>query len=179
MRRTFIAVATVLLAVPALGLAHPGHHKTRAKLDDPTIIAIFDAANTADIETGRIAVKRGQTKEVRDFGAMLERDHTMVRKMGRDLAQQLKVTPTPPTDGDFAANHAAAVKKLQSVPDKDFDQTFLRHEVDFHAAVIQLINTSLMPAIQNAELKDLVTKVAPAFEAHRAAAANLSKKLAQ
>ena len=39
-------------------------------LDDPTIVAIFDAANTADIETGRLAVERGASKEVRDFGAM-------------------------------------------------------------------------------------------------------------
>ena len=35
---------------------------------------------------------------------------------------------------------------------------------------------TLLPAIQNAELKDLVTKVAPAFVAHRDAAKNLLDK---
>ena len=34
-----------------------------------------------------------------------------------------------------------------------------------------------MPAIQNAELKALVVKVAPAFQAHMLAAENLDKKL--
>src|SRR5438105_15397685 len=37
-----------------------------AKLNDPTIVAIFDAANTWDVETGQLAVKKGTTKEVRD-----------------------------------------------------------------------------------------------------------------
>src|SRR5690242_12902162 len=67
----------------------------RAALDDPTIVAIFDAANTWDIETGRLAEKKGTTKEIRDFGAMLAHDHTMVRQQGRDLAKKLGVTPTP------------------------------------------------------------------------------------
>ena len=44
-------------------------------LDDGTIVAIFDNANTADIETGKLAAKRGHSKEVRQFGAMLARDH--------------------------------------------------------------------------------------------------------
>ena len=69
-----------------------------AKLDDPTIIAIFDAANTWDMETGALAAKKGTTKEVRDFGAMLERDHRVVRQQGRDLVKQLGVQPTPPQD---------------------------------------------------------------------------------
>src|SRR5687767_8129217 len=32
-------------------------------LNDPTIVAIFDAANTADMETGQLAAERGTTKE--------------------------------------------------------------------------------------------------------------------
>jgi len=33
--------------------------------------------------------------------------------------------------------------------------------------VIDAITTTLLPAISNAQVKDLVTKVAPAFVAHR------------
>jgi hypothetical protein len=39
------------------------------------------------------------------------------------------------------------------------------------------VKGTLLPAIQNAELKELVIKVAPAFEAHRAMAADMRKKL--
>jgi putative membrane protein len=147
-----------------------------AKLDDPTIVAIFDAANTWDIQAGELAAKKGTSKAVKDFGAMLVRDHTNVRQQGRDLAAKLKVTPTPPKDFALAKTHADAMKKLQGLSGTEFDKAFLQNEVEYHQAVIDAVTTSLLPALQNAEVKDLVTKVAPAFAAHRDAAKNLLAK---
>lgn len=145
-------------------------------LDDPTIVAIFDEANTADIETGKLAQSKGSTKEIRDFGAMLARDHMNVRQQGRDLAKKLGVTPTPPADDQGAKDHATAMAKLKKLSGKQFDRAFLAHEVAYHAAVISAVTNTLLPAIKNAELKDLVVKVAPAFEAHRRAAEEMLKK---
>jgi putative membrane protein len=146
---------------------------TDAGLDDPTIVAIFDAANTYDVETGLLAAKEGQSPAVREFGKVLARDHQNVRAQGRDLAKSLDVTPTPPKDFALAKAHAEAMKSLQQQHGAAFDRAFLQHEVDFHNAVIDAVTKTLLPAIQNAQVKDLVTKVAPAFVAHRDAAQNL------
>lgn len=151
---------------------------TKADLDDPTIVAIFDEANTADIETGKLAESKGSTKEVRDFGAMLARDHMNVRQQGRDLAKKLGVKPTPPADDQGARDHATAMADLRKLSGKEFDKAFLAHEVAYHAAVISAVTNTLLPAIKNAELKALVVKVAPAFEAHRRAAEEMGKKIA-
>ena len=112
------------------------------------------------------------------IGAMLARDHKMVRQQGRDLAAKLHVTPTPPADDPGAKAHAKAMKDLASLSGKAFDKAFLAHEVTFHKSVIDAVTTTLLPAIQNAELKDLVVKVAPAFQAHMLAAESLGKKVA-
>jgi putative membrane protein len=146
-------------------------------LDDATIVAIFDAANTADIETGRLAAKRGDAKAVRDFGAMLVHDHEAVRQLGRDLAKKLNVTPTPPADDASAKSHAQIMATLQAKRGADFDHAFLQHEVAFHKGVIDAVQTTLLPAIKNEELKALVAKVAPAFQAHMVAAQQLDKQL--
>jgi putative membrane protein len=145
-------------------------------LDDATIVAIFDAANTADIETGELGATKGSTKTIRDFGAMLARDHKAVRQQGRDLAKKLGVTPTPPKDDNSAKDHAAVMKKLSGLSGAEFDKAFLQSEVGYHDAVIGAIQSTLLPAIQNDELKQLVVKVAPAFAAHRDAAKNLLTK---
>jgi putative membrane protein len=171
-----------LAAVLALALAGSAPlaaqaAKPAAQLDDPTIVAIFDAANTWDIQTGALGAKKGTTKEIRDFGAMLERDHKAVRQQGRDLATKLHVTPTPPRDFAMAKDHEAAVKKLSGLKGKAFDRAFLEHEVAFHKAVLDAVTSTLMPALKNQEVKDLVTKVAPAFTAHMAAAQNLLDKM--
>src|SRR5437762_4872696 len=137
-----------------------------AALDDATIVAIFDAANTWDVETGTLAEKKGTTKDIRDFGAMLVHDHTMVRQLGRDLAKKLGVQPTPPKDFAMAKDHETAIKTLRAAKGAEFDRAFLEHEVDFHKAVIDAVTGTLLPATKNQELKDLQTKVAPAFQAH-------------
>ena len=161
------ATDTAIATVPASPAA------ASPKLDDPTIVAIFDGANTYDMETGSLAAKQGQSPAVREFGKMLVRDHQNVRTQGRDLAKSLNVTPTPPKDFALATAHVEAMKSLESQRGATFDRAFLQHEVGFHNAVIDAVTNTLLPAIQNTQVKELVTKVAPAFVAHRDAAQNL------
>ena len=157
---------------------HPPAQAATPALDDATIVAIFDNANTADIETGKLAAERGQSNEVRQFGAMLARDHAMVRQQGRDLAKKLGVTPTPPADDKSAQEQAAVIRRLNALRAAEFDRAFLEREVQFHSDVIAAIKTTLLPAIKNEELKALVVKVAPAFQAHLQMAQSLGKQLA-
>ncbi len=178
MRVTYLAGA-IALSVLTLAPSAASARVTRAAVDDPTIAAIFDAANTWDIETSDLAVKKGSTKEVRDLGAMFSRDHKAVRQQGRDLVKKLHVTPTPPKDFALATDHAQAMKTLESTSGKAFDRAFLEHEVAYHKAVIDAINGTLLPATQNAELKDLEVKVGPAFQAHMLAAQRLLDGMGQ
>ena len=172
---SLMVALTLVVVSPAI--IHTAQAQKSAKLDDPTIVAIFDAANTWDIETGALGAKKGVSKDVRALAAQLVRDHTTVRQQGRDLAKKLHVTPTPPKDFAMARDHAAAMKALRAAKGRAFDRAFLDHEIAYHKAVIDAVTTTLLPALQNQDVKDLVTKVAPAFKAHMDAAQNLSDKL--
>ncbi len=168
---------TSLLGVSAIafstaGLALPRVASAQA-LNDPTIVAIFDAANTWDMETAGLAVRRTKSKEVREFAQMLVRDHKAVRQQGRDLAKKLHVTPTPPKNFGMAHDHAAAMRSLSKLHGAAFDRAFLTHEVAYHKAVLDAVTTTLLPALHNAEVKDMVTKVGPAFQAHMVKAQSL------
>ena len=170
------AIAGALFIVASTAVAQAPAAPAPA-LDDPTIVAIFDAANTADMETGNLAAQRGASQQVRDFGAMLARDHQQVRQQGRDLARRLGVTPTPPRDDQGARDHAAAMARLRTLRGAAFDRAFLQHEAAFHQAVINAVTTTLLPAISNADVKQLVTNVAPAFQGHMLAAQQLEREL--
>ena len=73
----------------------------------------------------------------------------------------------------MANDHAAAMKSLRAKSGKAFDRAFLEHEVAFHKAVLDAVTATLLPALKNEEARALVTKVAPAFQAHMAGAQNL------
>ena len=174
MRSIHIAAAlAALIAIPLAAPAAQGHQH----LDDATIVAIFDAANTADIETGLLAAERGSTDQVRNFGRMLANDHRNVRQQGRDLASKLGVTPTPPADSSAAVAHRATMRRLGALSGTAFDRAFLEYEVAFHSSVIDAVTTTLLPAINNAEVKALVEKVAPAFVGHQKAAEGMLARM--
>jgi putative membrane protein len=171
--------ATVFLVLAALAAA-PAARAQTSTLDDPTIVAIFDAANTWDIQTSQVALKKSGNREVRRFAAMMVHDHQAVRQLGRDLARKLHVTPTPPGK-EFALyqDHLAAMKTLRSTKGKAFDRAYIDHEISYHQAVIDAVTSQLLPATKNAELKALEEKVAPNFQAHLAAAKEVQRKLAK
>ncbi len=166
--RTAIVAAAILLPLRAYAQAPA---KAAPGLDDAAIVGIFDAANTWDMSTGGLAANKATRHDVKDFGAMLKRDHTSVQKQGRALAKKLGVKPTPVAN-DFAlkVDYDATMKKLRSLSGAAFDKAFLEHEVAYHKAVIDAVTTAFLPAIKNAELKAFVQKVAPAFQAHMIAA---------
>ncbi len=170
--QTIHATPQVLLAT-SHAVAQPA-----AALDDPTIVAIFDAANTWDIDLGNLALKKSSNADVRTFADMMVRDHSAARKLGRDLARKLHVTPTPPGK-DFALykDHVATLAKLNGLSGAAFDKAYIAHEAWYHQAVIDAVTNTLLPATKNAELKDLEVKVAPNFQAHLAAAKALEAKL--
>jgi putative membrane protein len=174
-----IRLAISIAAAATVGFLAAGVLRAQSPasaLDDATITAIFDEANTADIETAALAAKKATHTDVRDLARMFVHDHTAVRQQGRDLAKKLGVTPTPPKPDAGAQDHAAVMKQLRGLSGEAFDRAFLAHEVTFHRAVIDAVTTTLAPAIKNAELKAFVLKVAPAFQGHLAAAEKLASQ---
>lgn len=175
MRRPLAVLASLMLATPLALFAQSAH--PAPKLDDATIVAIFDAANTADIETAGLGAEKASDPQVREIAKNFVRDHSKVRQMGRDLAAKLHVTPTPPAGDKSAADLAKTMKQLKSLKGMAFDKAFLDHEIAFHQAVIDAVNSTLMPAIQNEELKAFVKSVAPAFAGHLAGAKHLREQM--
>ena len=161
-----VAAAALLAAVP-----------TRAALDDPTIVAIFDAANTYDIEAGQLALQRSHTTAVRELAGQFIHDHTAVRQQGRDLAKKLGVKPTPPKQNPLAPQHEQAMQALRGQSGAAFDQGYAAEEVRFHQQVLEAVTTTLLPAVKNEELRAFVQQVAPAFQGHLEAAKRLQKEL--
>lgn len=166
MKRIYLAVAAM-----ALILGHalaPMPAAAEPALNDETIFAIFDQANTADITTGRIGWKNGHSEDVRDLALMVVRDHTAVQGMGRELAAELNLVGTPPSGDRSLTDLARTAERLVVLVGPDFDAAYLRYEIAFHAAVIAAVKTQLLPAIRDARFRALVAEVLPGFEKHLA-----------
>src|ERR687889_256592 len=106
LKRSFIMRALLFAFLAVGALAFRPLSTQPAALDDATIVAIFDAANTYDIETGQLALEKSSNTAVRQLAQQFVNDHRAVRQQGRDLAKKLSVTPTLPSEFELADQHA-------------------------------------------------------------------------
>ena len=149
-----------------------------ATVTDPQIAAIVVAANQVDIDAGNLALKKTKNPEVKKFAQLMVTDHTAVNKAAVDLVTKLKVTPEESdASKGLTAGGAENRAKLEKLDGAEFDKAYVDNEVAYHKAVIDTLDTTLVPSAQNAELKNTLISVKPAFEAHLKHAEMLQSQL--
>jgi len=145
---------------------------------DPQIAAIVVTANQVDIDAGKLAKSRSKNKEVDQFAQQMITDHTGVNKQATALVKKLKVKPEPSdTSKSLKKGGDENIAKLKKLKGAAFDKAYVEHEVDYHQAVLDAIDKTLIPSAKNAELKGLIEKVRPAIAAHLDHAKHLQASL--
>jgi putative membrane protein len=160
--------ATALFAAPAFAQSP----------NDAQIASIVVTANQVDIDAGKLAESKGSNAEVKAFGKQMVTDHSGVNKQAVALVTKLKVKPEDnPTSESLKKGGEDNVKNLKTLSGAAFDKAYVDHEVEYHQAVLDAMDKTLIPSAQNAELKDLLVKVRPAFVAHLDHAKMIQSKL--
>lgn len=172
---------TTILASALIGLfafSAPAAFAQAGAPNDAQIAAIVVTANTVDIDAGKLAEKRSKNKEVKKFAKQMVTDHTGVNKQATALVTRLKVTPeASETSKTLKDGGDANISKLKGLKGKEFDKAYVDNEVTYHQAVIDALDKTLIPNAKNAELKDTLVKVRPAFVAHLEHATHIQQSM--
>lgn len=136
-------------------------------VNDAQIAQIVVTANQIDIDNGNIALANSKTAGVDEFANLMVKDHTAVNAKAKALVGKLGVKPEP-SDTSKSLEDAAAKEqaKLRGLKGAAFDHEYLQNEVAYHQQVLGAISDVLIPNAQNAELKQMLIDVKPAFQAH-------------
>lgn len=134
---------------------------------DAQIAHIVVTANSIDSTVGVMAKQKGTSKAVKDFAQTMITDHASVNKQAVALATKLNVTPEDnDTSRQLKSGADQSQATLQGLTGAAFDSAYIAHEVEYHQAVLDALDKTLIPSAQNAELKGLLEKTRPAFAAH-------------
>jgi putative membrane protein len=162
----------------AAALAFAGAAFAQGGPNDAQIAHIVVTANNVDIQAGKLAEKKGKSADVKSFGKMMVTDHSGVNKQATALVKKLGVKPEDNPTGQSlkkgGEENVAALKKLKGA---EFDKAYIDHEIAYHQQVLDAIDKVLVPNAKNEELKALIVKVRPAFEAHLQHAQQIQSKL--
>jgi putative membrane protein len=135
--------------------------------NDAQIAAIVVAANSVDINAGELAKSKATNKDVKEFAQRMVTDHKAVNASAVALVTKLKVTPEENATSQSLTNGGAkTLASLKNLKGDVFDKAYVANEVAYHQTVLEAVDQVLIPNASNAELKDLLVKVRPAFVAH-------------
>ena len=149
-------------------------------INDAQIASIVVTANQVDIDAGNFAKSRAANAQVKQFAQQMVTDHTGVNKQAVALATKLKVTPEDnPTSQSLKSGGETNITKLKTLKGAEFDKAYIDHEVEYHQAVLDAVDKTLIPGAKNEELKALLVKTRPAFVAHLEHAKHVQQSLAK
>lgn len=149
---------------------------TAAGVNDAQIAHIAYTAGVIDIDAAKLALEKSKNAEVRAFAENMVSDHTAVNDQALALVKKLNVTPED-NDTSKALAKAAADKKteLATLDGAAFDAAYVANEVAYHKTVNGALEGTLIPAAQNAELKELLSTGLKIFQGHLEHAEQLAK----
>ena len=155
-----------ILPVIALALLPVGCW-AQAQLSDAQIMTILETANQVDMDAGRMAQTRARSREVREFGRDMFRDHRGLNRQARSLARKLKLrlqgTEVSKSLEESGRENVANLRRLSG---SDFDRAYMTREVAYHQQVLEALEKQLIPNARNDELKKLATSARGAVAEH-------------
>jgi putative membrane protein len=158
-----------LIAPAALSSQTTASPATPPNLTDPEVAHVAVTANSIDIDAAKFAQTRVHHADVRQFAATMITDHSAVNAKAGALASRLGVTPADNAVSRSLQEGAATARhSLESLRGDAFDRAYMDREIAYHQAVLDAIDSVLIPTTENAELKQLLVDVRPAIAAHLA-----------
>ena len=136
--------------------------------DTAAVLGKLHHSNQMEIEMGKLAQDKGQSKDVKSFGKTLVTDHTAADKKVAALAKQEKVDLTaamPPMKNDQMAPLKAAVGA-------EFDKAFASAMLEDHTKDVDAAKAA-RDTTTDAKLKALLDSTIPVLEKHRETAQKL------
>jgi putative membrane protein len=161
-----------LLALAAAAAAFSALSVSAQAPDDQKFLTDAIRGNLAEVKVGELAQQRGQSKEVREYGEMLSKDHSKSLQQSKELAMKMGVSaPTEPT-----AQQQQKYEALSKLSGTEFDTTFLSQMARDHQEEIAKFSSQAQSGSKS-EVATFAQQTLPTLRMHLEHAQSIQKDL--
>jgi putative membrane protein len=129
--------------------------------DDTDFVKKAAKGNLAEVEMGRLAVEKGATPEVREFGNRMIRDHS---KANRELSA-LAASKGVDLPKSASLGEDVSYVHLKMLSGKSFDDAYIKMMVEDHKGDVADFQ-KVSEYSQDPDVKHFATKTLPTLESH-------------
>jgi putative membrane protein len=138
------------------------------KTSDDEIFGVLETINDEEIKTAELAKKWAKNKRVKEFAAMMIKDHSAANDRQKSIRKNIDLRSTDSKLSDDVENdHEQKRKTLKEIAKGDpFDKAYIDMQVEAHAAVLDFLDTKLLPHAQMPDLRSELNAVRSSVESH-------------
>jgi putative membrane protein len=115
----------------------------------------------AEVDAGNLAQQKASAQNVKDFGAMMAKDHSAANEKLQSIATAKGITlPTSPSVGQMAAK-----AKLDVLSGTTFDASYIKGQVRAHEQTVGLFRKEITSG-QDADAKAFAKETLPTVRSH-------------
>ena len=139
---------------------------------DQNFIKEAASGGMMEVELGRYAQQNAQNPRVKNFGAMMVRDHSKANEELKSIASRKNIT-VPTTMED---KHREMMSDIQKKTGAEFDREYMKEMVDDHEKDIDKFKKFAEQGA-DADLKTLASKTLPVLLMHQDSAKKISEAI--
>jgi putative membrane protein len=147
-------ISCLIVAIPVIAWAAD-------KSSDQDFFKHAAEGGIAEVEAGNLAQSKGNSQAVKDFGAMMVKDHTAANAKLESIATGENVK-LPSSSG---AIHMASKAKLEVLTGDTFDKAYIKNQVSAHEQTVSLFKKEIASGA-DAQAKTFAKKTLPTVQAH-------------
>jgi putative membrane protein len=115
----------------------------------------------AEVDAGKLAQQKGASPAVKEFGAMMVKDHSAANaKLQSIAAAQDAKLPT-----SASVMQMASQKELQMMSGDSFDKSYIKDQIKAHKDTLELFNKEIASG-KDQQAKDFASSTLPTVQAH-------------
>ena len=147
-------VALLVMVAPVVAFGMDGNK-------DQSFFNNAAEAGMAEVHAGQLAQQKGTSQSVKDFGAMMVKDHTAAGEKLQALASSEGVKlPSHPS-----LTQRADAKELQMGSGNSFDQAYIKSQIKAHQEAVALFQKEISTG-QDAQAQQFANATSPTLKMH-------------
>ena len=146
-------LAVLILAAPLAAMADSN--------PDASFYKNAAEAGISEVDAGNLAQEKGTSQAVKDFGAMMVKDHSAANDKLKGIAATKDISlPTSASIGQMATK-----TKLEVLSGDTFDKSYIKSQIKAHHDTIVLLKKEIASG-QDTDAKAFATATLPVVQAH-------------
>ena len=128
---------------------------------DSSFYKVAAEAGLSEVELGNLAQEKGSTQQVKDFGAMMVKDHSAANDKLKSLATAKSIT-LPSSSG---VRQTAQKAKLEVLSGETFDKSYIKSQLAAHRQAVALFKKEANSG-QDSDAKAFAAATLPTLRGH-------------